>query len=390
VLDDATGEPIPRIIVQGGKFGPGDPSKVTWGYSTSPSSSREGLFSTTVRWSEGWTARILADGYIPQPVLMSAPGADEDEINVVIRLKAGPKVRGVVLDHVGNPVKDAAVFAIGPTGINLGDSQVARNNAISVQTDAAGRFEIAIGEAQSLAVSHATLDAWPAMIPEDRDVTIRLPQPARVVVTLAIEGAGDEGVVFYQLLTEGRPEFKGLRLERDVKVSNAGRVALASLPPGRYQLCRTVMNHLGEIGKGAMLERQFFELKPGESKSIDYVRKEGAPVRGKVTWPANTKLMGTVVSVRSLIDQKSPFSKFESPIVYASHTAGQDGSFQTETIPPGKYVLMAEAYVPLTPEQRFRSGFISPSLRSQITIDVPVDGVLTVPDLELKPGPRHE
>jgi hypothetical protein len=68
-LDDATGEPIGKLIIQGGKFEPADPKKVTWGYWESRSSSRDGSFSTTIRWAEGWTARILADGYIPQPVI---------------------------------------------------------------------------------------------------------------------------------------------------------------------------------------------------------------------------------------------------------------------------------------------------------------------------------
>ena len=102
---------------------PADPKKVTWGNWESRSSSRDGSFSTTIRWAEGWTARILADGYIPQPVIASAPPADKDEIEVVIRLKRGPKVRGVVLDHAGKPITGAAVFAVPPRGLNLWGGQ---------------------------------------------------------------------------------------------------------------------------------------------------------------------------------------------------------------------------------------------------------------------------
>ena len=36
--------------------------------------------------------RILADGYIPQPVITSAPPAEKETIEVIIRLKPGPKV----------------------------------------------------------------------------------------------------------------------------------------------------------------------------------------------------------------------------------------------------------------------------------------------------------
>ena len=390
VVDDATGEPIGKLITQAGKFDPADPKKVTWGYSEGRSSARDGSFSTTIRWADGWTARILADGYIPQPVITSAPPADKDEIEVVIRLKRGPKVRGVVLDHAGKPVKDAAVFAIGPTGVNLAGGQARDDEAQAVRTDADGRFELLAGEAKSLAVSHANFDAWPAAIPAEGEVTIRLPEPARVDIELAIDGADKESVIFYQLLTQGRPEFAGLRLERDVKIANPGKLSLAALPPGRYQLCRTVMNHLGEIGIGAMLERQFFELKAGETKAINFVREKGVRVRGKVTWPADTKLMGIVISVRSEKAEKSPFDEHEWTTAYASQTAAADGTFLTERIAPGKYLLVAEAYTPLTPEQRFRTGLIRPSHRAQVTIDVPADGELKVDDLALKPGKEGE
>ncbi len=216
-------------------------------------------------------------------------------------------------------------------------------------------------------------------------MTVRLPRPARVDIELAIDGADKESIIFYQLLTESRTEFPGLRLERNVKMVNPGKLSLAALPPGRYQLCRSVSNHLGEIGTGAMLERQFFELKAGETKFIHFVREKGARVRGKATWPADTKLMGIVISVRSEKAEKSPFNAHEWTTTYASQTAAADGTFLTERIAPGKYLLVADAYTPLTPEQRFRTGVIGPSHRAQITIDVPADGELKVGDLALKP-----
>jgi len=52
------------------------------------------------------------------------------------------------------------------------------------------------------------------------------------------------------------------------------------------------MNRLEQIGMGAMLEREFFELKPGESKSIRLVRDKGARIRVKATGPQEVTLMG--------------------------------------------------------------------------------------------------
>ncbi|MBC7851884.1 MAG: hypothetical protein IAF94_00465, partial [Pirellulaceae bacterium] len=267
VVDDATGEPIGRLIVQGGKFEPADPKKVTWGYSEGRSSSSDGSFSTTIRWSEGWTARIVADGYVSQSVLAEAPPAGKDDVEVTIRLKRGLKVRGVVLDHTGKPVKNTAVFAIGPTGLNLAAGQawssIGGSNDVAppARTDEQGRFELPTGEAKSLAVSHATLDAWPAAIPAKGDVTIRLPQPARVEIELSIDGADKESTIFYQLLTGHTPEFAGLQSSREVQIANPGKLSLSALPPGKYQVCRQVMNRLSDLGTGAMLEREFFEVK---------------------------------------------------------------------------------------------------------------------------------
>jgi hypothetical protein len=104
VVDAETGKPVEAFITQAGKFDPKDPKNVTWGFSETRNTS--GGFSATIKWNEGWTARILADGYVPQPVLSEAPPSGKDRIEKVIRLKKGRIVRGRVLDHLGKPVKE--------------------------------------------------------------------------------------------------------------------------------------------------------------------------------------------------------------------------------------------------------------------------------------------
>jgi hypothetical protein len=391
VVDDATGEPIARLVVQGGHFDPADPQKVTWGFTETRSSARDGSFSATIKWQKGCTSRIVADGYIPQPVLTSAPPPDQDNIEVTIRLKRGPTVRGVVLDHAGQPVKDAAVFAIGPTSLNLAAGQAWRHDgnddkARPVRTDEQGRFELPTGEAKSLAVSHAHFDAWPAAIPPSGEVRIQLPEPARVEIELDIEGADEKSVIFYQLLAHDVPEFAGLQSSREVQITNPGKLLLDALPPGKYQLCRNVMNRLKGVGMGAMLERRYFELQPGEKKVIRYVRDQGARVRGKVTWPADTKVMGIVISVQEEKPQRRPSDVYEWRTTYASHAAAAEGDFLTERIAPGAYLLVATAYTPLEgPPTRLSTGTPVPSYGAQIKIDVPADGELAVEDLALKP-----
>jgi hypothetical protein len=171
------------------------------------------------------------------------------------------------------------------------------------------------------------------------------------------------------------PEFKGLQSSRYVPIDNPGKLVLAGMTPGKYQLCRR---------PGRMLERHMFELKPGEVKAIDYVRKSGARVRGKVTWPADAKIESIVVSVVGEEVHKSPFDQFEWNTVYAALSPGEDGAFLTERISPGTYQLQAYAFKPLTPEQQRRTGAIAPSYHAQLKIEVPAEGELAVADLALK------
>ena len=149
VVDTESGKPVEAFITQAGKFDPRDPKNVTWGFSETRNTS--GGFSATIKWNEGWTARILADGYVPQPVLSEAPPAGKLRIETVIRLKKGRTVRGRVLDYVGRPVKDASVFAARSNGMTLAGGRAVNSfdgeedrTVRGAKTDSDGRFELAL------------------------------------------------------------------------------------------------------------------------------------------------------------------------------------------------------------------------------------------------------
>ena len=388
VIDDETGKAVPTLLIQGGMFDQANPGKVSWGYSESRSSATDGSFSTTIQWANGWTARIVADGYLPYPLMEKAPPDDKTEIELVVRLKRGRSVRGTVLDHEGKPLKGAAVFAIGPGGLNLAAGQAwsTWGEADPVPrptfTDEAGRFELAAGDAKGMAVSCKVMDAWPAVIPDKGEVTIRLPAPGRIDVLLDIEGAAEESRVFYQLLGP-QPGFERLQSMRELKIANGGKLTLDALPPGKYQVCRQVMNRLTDIGFGAMLDRQFVEIKAGEAREIDMVREKGGRIRGKVSWPEGKQLQGVIVSVSAeKAEKEADGSKWKTE--YSSQVAAEDGSYLTERIPPGRYLLQAKGYLPLTPEQRVRSGIIGPAMQAEMKIEVQETGEISAPELKLQ------
>jgi hypothetical protein len=248
------------------------------------------------------------------------------------------------------------------------------------------------GEAKVVAISHTSFDAWPTAIPDEGPVKIVLPAPARVEVELAIDGAEKESKVFYQLLSGATPQFRELLLQsmRELPIANGGKVTLAALPPGKYQVCRQLMHRTPEFGMSAMLDRQFFEIKPGETKSIRWVRESGARLRGKITWPEGTVLSGTIVSVNAPKAEIDPLEGHEWQTTYSSLLTAADGTYLTERVSPGAYLLRALAYVPLTPEEASspRLGHRGPAFQSEMKIEVPADGEVTLPDLALKPLKR--
>jgi hypothetical protein len=429
VVDAETGKPVEGFITQAGKFDPKDPKTVTWGYTETRTSSSS--FSATIRWNEGWTARILADGYVPQPVLGEAPPAGKDRIETVIRLKKGRTVRGRVVDHLNKPVKDASVFAIRPIGMTLAGGKAVNSfdgeedkTVRGVKADAEGRFELSVGVAAApsraapkktasdgnvapapvgtpgLVVSMPALDAWPAPLPEgDAEAVIRLPSPTRVEIHYDIEGGEDEATVFLQSVMHEDEAWKGFEIIRHIPVPNQGRVELTSLPPGRYQFARSRTLRHGNIGQGHFLDRQFVEVASDKTTAISFARTTGARLKGSVEWDEGTKLTGVIISVRKVAAPGDPPSERHFPPLFDARllrVAANDGSkdkaeivgrrglFLTERIPPGEYEVHAEGYAPLTPERERLSGIIGPTLTGQATVTIPESGDVPLLKIALK------
>ncbi|HEY2251465.1 MAG TPA: carboxypeptidase-like regulatory domain-containing protein, partial [Planctomycetaceae bacterium] len=415
VVDAETGKPVEAFITQGGHFDPKDPKKVTWGFFETRTSSDS--FSATIKWKEGWTARILADGYVPQPVLLEAPPAGKARIETVIRMKKGRIVRGRVLDHLGKPVADVSVFAARPTNgmvlvggraVNSYDGEEDKT-VRGTKTDAEGRFELAVSVAAEpevpasdppagdsaagksarpgLAVSSPQLDLWPAPLPEgNAEAIIRLPAPTRVEIRYDIEGGDSEASVFLQLVMHEVDAWKGFEVVRHIPIRNQGQAEITSLPPGRYQFARSRSLHHGNIGRGAFLDRQFVEVVSDKTTLVSFVRETGTRLKGLVEWDEGTKLTGVILSVRkpaspdaSSTDRLFPHL-FDARLLRAPAGDGSQekleiesnrGLFLTERIPPGTYEVSADGYAPLTPQQERRTGLIGPTLTAQLTVTVP-------------------
>lgn len=392
IVDADTQLPIQRFMIQAGKFDPKDPEQVTWGFSLQRTQSQTGRFQTTVRWHQGWTARILCDGYLPQPVLNHAPPAGQNKVEVKLQLKRGRYVSGRVLDHAGQPLAGASVFAVGPTGVNLAAGKAVNSfdgsedkNAKYVLTDKNGRFEIPVGGATKLAVSSPDFHAWPAGLPDadDADFVIRLPEPGKVVVWYDIEGGPGQQDIFWQLLGHKMSGFEGVRVEQKAQVANEDKLVLSGLTPGEYQFARYRMLRTSQMGFGRMIERTFVTVEPGRIHVLRFARPTGVRVAGTVLDQQKAKLDTVLVYILTDPPDEPPKpGLLGSQKILDAQVTDAQGHFQTERLPPGTYAIYAEGYPPLTPEQQRFTGIVLPRFTGQAKITVPEKG--KVPKVELK------
>ena len=389
VVDDDTGKPITQMMIQAGRIDPGDSKKITWGYSERGASTKSGRFSETIKWSAGWTARIVADGYIPHPIMTEAPEPGTTDLDLVIRLKRGKPIVGRVVDHEGNPVHKASVFPVSPRGLNLYEGQAHDRymnridvKAKSVATDEKGQFKIHAGGATLLAVSTESFDVWTAKIEaeSDKELEFKLPAPTKLIITVDIEGADKETEVFYQLLTHLMDGFQKVESTRSLTVKNGNSLELTSLPPGKYQFCRQRMHRYENIGNGAMIDRTFLKLKPGETHELRFVRKSRKHVAGVVRWPKDVELAGVILSVQSLEPSPDPWDNHKYTTTYDSRLiAGKpqvkviearSAEFTTEALMPGKYRISVVAYTPMTPAEMRLSGIRRPNFTASEVVTV--------------------
>ena len=387
LVDAKTGAVIEQpVIVQAGKFDPEDPDKpITWGYSESRSSRRDGRFRASVQWSKGWTARVLVDGYAPQPVIQQDPGEVDGAQEVQLRLRPLPEIGGTVLDHLGKPVAGAALYAIGPTGINLHGGQIwtswgeAAEDAEPVITDGEGRFSgFRVPADGRLAVSSVELDAWPFKIETvGPSVELKLPEPATVKIHYGIEGAPARTEVFYQCLNnhQGDPanvgRWKRLSSDRTFEI-NTGTTTLSSLPPGRYQMARSMRLSMASIGRSLWLDHVYFEVKPGEVRELDWRRTEGAIAKATFKWPQEVPVEGISYAIIDKDEKREDFGG--NPVICRADGGLVDletKAIRTAALAPGSYQMRIEVQKPISEERLRRSGIIGPDFTMEHDFEVP-------------------
>jgi len=402
VVDDATGKPVTNFGIQGGQVDAKDPAKITWGYWMEGGSRPNGDFSTNLGWSAGGRARILASGYVSQPILTELPKDGGTAITgLVIRLKRGRQVSGHVLDHAGKPVKDAGVYVFLPsisnvTGGKARDHGDAENkNAIRFSTDADGAFTVTgIGEdAQRIAITCSAVDLWVVSVPKGdaaiENLEVRLPQPGKLVVHYDIAGAPDKTTLFMQLHTWDRPGWSGVSNDRHDPIQQHVETVLDNLPPGDYTIDRTKNLGLKKKWEETWLDRRTVKVEAGKTTVTDFVRPKGAPITGQVIGLDQgevAKAKPTHVYVRVLLPEGDRWGHPVFDVVgMEPGDRPMDGKFTTERIPPGRYKVRAEVYIPETESQRRSTGIVPPGFVGEALVTVPEEGLPEPVKIQLAP-----
>lgn len=399
VVDDATGKPIERFEQQGGHVDPKDATKITWGYYLRSDGSPEGRFDANIDWTGGWRARILAGGYVPQPILIEPkPGQTKIE-GVVVRMKRGREISGRVLDHSGKPVKGASLFLVGSRPVDITGGKAMANGAygrredksvVRYSTDADGRFTLTgVGEdAKSIAVCCPEVDLWIVPVPPADQIPngleIRLPEPGKLIVHYDISGEPDVAELFLQLHTWGIEGWTGVDNRRYPSVKQHGDLVLDNMTPGLYEVVR--------LSNGAFLDRRQVTIQSGKTVTTDFIRKSGAPVTGRIVGldredVQKAKPTSISIMVHKPGDEKNPIApKFDEVGIAPFDKNGKpsDGSFKTGLIPPGDYRVSVNVFIELTPKQRRRTGLIPPGFVGEALVTVPEQGNPEPVTIELK------
>lgn len=399
VVDAETGKPIRGIHIQAGRVDKA--GKTTWGYSLT-GRAQSPTFQASIRWDDGWRARILAPGYKSHPILKERPKTKVVK-GMVLKLVRGATVKGRLIDFEGKPVRAAGLFVVGARTINIHDGKAWKDfgtpaaedkTVAKTVSDEEGRFTLTgiDDEFNRIAISAKALDLWVVSTKDrgkDREWVIKLPKPSSLTIDYDIAGGPERASFLIQMATYERADWKYVNSTRTVKVKNGAKLTLPNLSPGAYVVSRQKSLRAAQRGEDVFCEQRRIEVgsKPGLAS---HVRAGGSSVSGRVVGFPKTdkpeeKIAGASIYVRSADSSADPRKRDYKKPTYEALICDRTGAFTTEQLAPGKYKLVAHAYRPLTPTGRITTGIQLPHLVGEAVFTIKGSKPPAPITVELKP-----
>lgn len=181
---------------------------------------------------------------------------------------------------------------------------------------------------------------------------IRIPaRPTGLSVDYSIGGAEQTGKLYLQHLG-GDSEVGGMieRFTRWTPLANGTTARLEDLRPGAYEIARVrSVVAVGADGAASMrlgvyLDRQQCQIEAGEFRSIDLTRPAGRPVVGRVTGPVDQNYYRPIYFVCSTNTPMIDPTGSLDVTLYDANNTDEDGLFRTESLLPGEYLVIAQAW----------------------------------------------
>ena len=394
VVDDETGATVTNFWLQSGVGDPAKPDAVTWRHSyLGPiSTGPRGRFSAQAQ-KPGQTWRVLADGYLPQPLLAQPLTEQVKTVETVVRLKRGGELRGTILDSSSKPIAGARVLLITDEarGFCYGDAH-SKFRGSTATTDATGHFRLrGVGTGEQT-IFVASAEGRQCLKVRDlqagKEAVIQLPEPGALTVHYDIPGDTTNAELAFTLRSWDKQVIasEGLQFYFEQTVTNGGELLLTNLSPGTYDFYRNQHHLPNTRGKSIAYERRTVVIHSGQTEQVNLVRKTGWRVHGQIADLERLNIQNAYLYVRSgtnTFDAQTYRENF-----------GPDGKFQTPLLEPGDYKIAVEVYEP-EPEQFeiinghrarvWRSGIRSSSFSGTGKITVTAASEPPLVDIKLEP-----
>jgi len=385
VVDDETGKPVEKFALQGGMVQDG---KRVWGFwMMSPSNYSGG--ELTHRFSgkigEEQIMRVIADGYLPEPIsaIMGQPPIED----MVVRLSRGGTLRGRVLDYDGKPAAGTTIYLSGAQPVSLRDGKPENFGGSTTKADDKGDFRLRglPKDAVTVFVVAQSVRPWPVEVKTSDDpIEIKLPEPGKLRIKYDIEGASAVGTVHLHIKSWEMPAFKGVDSMDRPKVNNGGEIVIDHLAPGTYDLAR----YVEAAHHGLFADRTTVIIESGKTAEAGFVRKEGAPVSGKITGIDESEKIESALAAVHPAQLPAGERAMFAPVFDVVEV--KDGVFKTSKLAPGTYSVQVDMYKPETPAQMRMSGLQMPDFSGQATVSVPATGEGPKVVIEMKSTARPE
>ena len=364
----------------------------------------------------GWRARILAAGYLPQPILDKAPAAG---VTLDRQPSGAAQSRPRHFRPRVVPRRDARggrfrFLLVGGRSVRIGGGKAWQGAGPNRQrtrpsrktiTDSQGRFTLhgGGGDAKTIAVSAPRLDVWAVPAPDSAaakspELIVKLPQPGRLAINYDIPGGDAEAALFMDIATFKAFGWNEVWYVREPSVANGGQTLLDNLPPGKYELTRKMPK--SQDGR-FLCDRRTVTIESGKTTTSEFVRHRGTVVEGRIVGlkkgmfehertlgpkgeMAGSREPSAIVTVRSAGATGDLPGDWDLTF-YDALVCGADGKFKTERLLPGKYAILAEAYLPEKYGGAFDTGVRLSDFVGRVVVTAPDGGPPPQATIELRP-----